>query len=95
VPLPFELHYDAAKIDPKHMYALSARIAVNEQLMFRIRRRISDYPRQSSESGHFAANGGRPNERTEAPGRQQPFGTGAALGARSELRCRKARELHL
>jgi putative lipoprotein len=34
VPLPFELHYDAAKIDPKHMYALSARITVNEQLMF-------------------------------------------------------------
>ena len=34
VPLPFELHYDAAKIDPMHMYALSARITVNEQLMF-------------------------------------------------------------
>jgi putative lipoprotein len=34
VPLPFELHYDAAKIDPKRMYALSAHITVNEQLMF-------------------------------------------------------------
>jgi len=34
VPLPFELHYDATKIDPKHIYALSARITVNEQLMF-------------------------------------------------------------
>jgi len=34
VPLPFELHYDSTKIDPKHMYALSARITVNEQLMF-------------------------------------------------------------
>ena len=34
VPLPFELHYDAAKIDPKHTYALSARITVADQLMF-------------------------------------------------------------
>ena len=34
VPLPFELHYDPAKMDPKHTYALSARITVNEQLMF-------------------------------------------------------------
>jgi putative lipoprotein len=34
VPLPFELHYDPAKIDPKHTYGLSARITVNEQLMF-------------------------------------------------------------
>jgi len=34
VPLPFELHYDSTKIDPKHRYALSARITVNEQLMF-------------------------------------------------------------
>ncbi len=34
VPLPFELHYDSTKIDPKRMYALSARITVNEQLMF-------------------------------------------------------------
>jgi putative lipoprotein len=34
VPLPFELHYDSAKIDPTHTYALSARITVNGQLMF-------------------------------------------------------------
>lgn len=34
VPLPFELHYDPAKIDSKHAYALSARIEVNGQLMF-------------------------------------------------------------
>jgi putative lipoprotein len=34
VPLPFELHYDPAKIDPKHAYALSARITVADQLMF-------------------------------------------------------------
>jgi putative lipoprotein len=34
VPLPFELHYDSTKIDAKRMYALSARITVNEQLMF-------------------------------------------------------------
>ncbi len=34
VPLPFELHYDAAKIDPKHAYVLSARITVADQLMF-------------------------------------------------------------
>jgi len=34
VPLPFELHYDAAKIDPQHTYTLSARITVSEQLMF-------------------------------------------------------------
>jgi putative lipoprotein len=34
VPLPFELHYDAGKIDPKHTYALSARITVADQLMF-------------------------------------------------------------
>jgi putative lipoprotein len=34
VPLPFELRYDAAKIDPKHTYALSARITVADQLMF-------------------------------------------------------------
>jgi putative lipoprotein len=34
VPLPFELHYDSTKIDPQHTYALSARITVNEQLMF-------------------------------------------------------------
>jgi putative lipoprotein len=34
VPLPFELHYDPAKIDPKHRYALSARITVADQLMF-------------------------------------------------------------
>ena len=34
VPLPFEVHYDSAKIDPKHSYALSARITVDGQLMF-------------------------------------------------------------
>lgn len=34
VPLPFELQYDPAKIDPKHTYALSARITVAEQLIF-------------------------------------------------------------
>jgi putative lipoprotein len=34
VPLPFELHYDPATIDPKHTYALSARITIADQLMF-------------------------------------------------------------
>ncbi len=34
VPLPFEVHYDPAKIDPKRNYALSARITVNAQLIF-------------------------------------------------------------
>jgi putative lipoprotein len=34
VPLPFEVHYDHAKIDPKRGYALSARITVNAQLIF-------------------------------------------------------------
>ena len=34
VPLPWELHYDTAKIDPAHTYALSARIAVAGQVMF-------------------------------------------------------------
>lgn len=34
VPLPFELHYDPAKIDATHEYTLSARIAVADQLMF-------------------------------------------------------------
>jgi len=34
VPLPFELHYDPAKIDAKHSYSLSARITVDGQLMF-------------------------------------------------------------
>jgi len=34
VPLPFELRYDAAKIDPGHTYALSARITIADQLMF-------------------------------------------------------------
>jgi putative lipoprotein len=34
VPLPFELHYDPAKIDATHVYALSARITVADQLMF-------------------------------------------------------------
>jgi putative lipoprotein len=34
VPLSFELHYDPRKIDPKHTYALSARITLGDQLMF-------------------------------------------------------------
>ena len=34
VPLPFELRYDPAKIDPKHTYALSARITLRDQLLF-------------------------------------------------------------
>jgi uncharacterized lipoprotein YbaY len=34
VPLPFEVHYDPAKIDAKRSYALSARITVNAQLIF-------------------------------------------------------------
>jgi putative lipoprotein len=34
VPLPFELHYDASKINPSHKYALSAKITVDGQLMF-------------------------------------------------------------
>ena len=34
VPLPFEVHYDPAKIDPTRSYALSARITVNAQLIF-------------------------------------------------------------
>jgi len=34
VPLPFELPYDATKIDPKHSYSVSARITVDGQLRF-------------------------------------------------------------
>jgi len=34
VPLPFELTYDPAKIDPKHTYSISARITVDGQLRF-------------------------------------------------------------
>jgi len=34
VPLPFELHYDAGKIDSAHTYALSARISVGGQVIF-------------------------------------------------------------
>jgi putative lipoprotein len=34
VPMPFELPYDPAKIDPKHTYVLSARITLGNQLMF-------------------------------------------------------------
>lgn len=34
VPLPFEVHYDPAKIDPKRSYVLSAQITVNAQLIF-------------------------------------------------------------
>ena len=34
VPLPFELHYDPAKIEPEHSYGVSARITVDGQLRF-------------------------------------------------------------
>jgi putative lipoprotein len=34
VPLPFQLAYDARKIDPNHTYAISARITVDGQLRF-------------------------------------------------------------
>ena len=34
VPLPFELPYDAAKVDPKHSYSVGARIIVDGQLRF-------------------------------------------------------------
>lgn len=34
VPLAFDLDYDAAKIDPKHTYSVSARITVDGQLRF-------------------------------------------------------------
>lgn len=34
VPLPFELHYDPAKIDPKRTYTVSARITLDNQLRF-------------------------------------------------------------
>ena len=34
VPLTFDLHYDAARIDPKHTYSVSARITVDGQLHF-------------------------------------------------------------
>jgi len=34
VPLPFLLPYDPAKIDPKHIYSISARITVDGQLRF-------------------------------------------------------------
>jgi putative lipoprotein len=34
VPLPFELHYDRAKIDRSHTYSVSARITVDGQLKF-------------------------------------------------------------
>jgi putative lipoprotein len=34
VPLPFELTYEPAKIDPQHTYSVSARITVDGQLRF-------------------------------------------------------------
>jgi putative lipoprotein len=34
VPLPFELHYEPATIDPAHTYAVSAKIEVAGQVMF-------------------------------------------------------------
>jgi len=34
VPIPFELKFDAVKIDQKHQYAVSARITVDGQLWF-------------------------------------------------------------
>ena len=34
VPLAFELHYDPARINPKHLYAVSASITVDGQLRF-------------------------------------------------------------
>ena len=34
VPIPFELRYDPAKIDPKHAYNVSARIVLGDQLLF-------------------------------------------------------------
>jgi uncharacterized lipoprotein YbaY len=34
VPVPFELKFDAAKIDPKHTYWVKASILVDEQLRF-------------------------------------------------------------
>jgi uncharacterized lipoprotein YbaY len=34
VPIPFELRYDPAKIDPKHTYNVSARIVLGDQLLF-------------------------------------------------------------
>ena len=34
VPIPFELKFDPAKIDPKGRYTVSARITVNGQLRF-------------------------------------------------------------
>jgi len=34
VPVPFELKFDPAKIDPQHAYSVSARILVDGQLRF-------------------------------------------------------------
>src|SRR5262249_47006193 len=34
VPLPFELHYDVGKIDPKRIYAVRATTRTQEQLLF-------------------------------------------------------------
>jgi putative lipoprotein len=88
VPLPFEVHYDSAKIDPQHTYALSARITVNEQLMFM---NTTTY-RVITQGNPVKADillqmvEGQTSGSKHQP-RQQPFGTGATLGAaRSELR---------
>jgi putative lipoprotein len=50
VPLPFELAYDAAKIDPKHSYSVSARITVDGQ------------PRFLSTSAFHVLTGGNPDK---------------------------------
>jgi putative lipoprotein len=34
VPIPFEVKFDLAKIDPKHSYAVSARILVDDKVVF-------------------------------------------------------------
>ncbi|MGB9436093.1 MAG: YbaY family lipoprotein [Candidatus Acidiferrum sp.] len=34
VPVPFELNFDTAKIDPKHSYSLSAKVTVDGELRF-------------------------------------------------------------
>ena len=34
VPIPFEIPYDPADIDPRHTYAVSARITDGDQLLF-------------------------------------------------------------
>lgn len=34
VPIPFEIEYDPAIIDPRHFYAIQARITVDDELWF-------------------------------------------------------------